>query len=146
MSKVTTVREDTGRRRVQTMNTEPSMTVQSDRDRSEIREILRRYRATGVADSLNRAQLTFRDVTAFEDFSDLMRQNVVAQGEFMKLPSKVREVFGHDVANWLDAANDGLDEVQTARLVKLGVLDAPEPPVAPGPPSSVETPDAQDSR
>lgn len=131
--KVQSVRESTGRKRVVTMNNEPSMTVQSERDRSEIREILRRYGATGVADSLRNAELVFRDVTAFDDFTDLMRQNAVAQEEFMKLPSKVRQVFNHDVAAWLDAANDGLDEAQTAKLVKLGVLDPPAAREAPAP-------------
>lgn len=134
--KVQSVRESTGRKRVVTMNNEPSMTVQSERDRSEIREILRRYGATGVADSLRNAELVFRDVTAFDDFTDLMRQNAVAQEEFMKLPSKVRQVFNHDVAAWLDAANDGLDEAQTAKVIKLGVVEASESRAVPAPPAA----------
>lgn len=119
-----------GRRtpRVQTINDEPSMTIQSQRDQSEIREILRRHSVTGVADLLAQSQLTYQDVSEFEDFADVMRQRREAESKFMTLPSKVREVFLHDADVWLDAAMDGLTEAQIARLTDLGVLgDAPTP-------------------
>jgi len=92
--------------RVQTVNDEPSKTVQSDVVRTEIRHILAKYRQTGVVEHMRNVDLQFRDVSEFEDFSDLMRQSKVAESVFMTLPSKVREVFGHDYAQWLDCAHD----------------------------------------
>lgn len=121
---------------------EPSRTIQSDVHRSEIKEIMRNYDATGVFMSLRSVDLTFRDVTEFEDYSDMARQAKAAEQAFMTLPSKLREVFDHDHHKWLDAAHDPdkLEELRPA-LEKRGFLEkvvtdpapaprepAPEPP------------------
>lgn len=125
MSQVVTRREN-GRKRVQTVNEEESRTVQGQRDEADIRKIIQRYQRDGVLINMAQVDLAFRDVTEFEDFSDLMRQTKEAEQAFMRLPSKVREVFNHSVVRWLDAAHDGLSEVQRGRLTELGVLDAVE--------------------
>lgn len=131
MTQVVTIREDTGRRRVQTLNEEPSKTVQSDRNQAEMRSILAKYEGVGIIDHMREVDLEFRDVSEFEDFADLMRQTKVAEAEFMRLPSKLREVFGHDVEEWLDVAHspERLEELRP-QLEKLGVWKEPE---APGP-------------
>lgn len=121
------------RPRVQTVNEEESLTVQSDRNRADIKMILQRYEATGGIVSMRDVDLAYRDVSEFEDFTDMMRQTREAEAAFMRLPSKVRELFHHDVMEWLDAAHGGLSEEQTAKLTELGVIEAvkkPEP-VAP---------------
>lgn len=118
-----TIREDTGRRRVQTVNEEPSRTVQSDRQRADIGHILEKYEQTGVLVNMREVDLEYRDVGEFSDFADMMHQVKAAEAAFLELPSKVRQVFDHDVARWLDAAHDGLDEFQTAKLTELGVLE-----------------------
>lgn len=112
------------RARVRTVNTEPSKTVQSDVTRTEIRHILAKYKQVGIIDHLRDVDLQFRDVTEFADFSDLMYQSKEAKKIFMSLPSKVREVFGHDVAKWLDAAHDPsqLEDLRP-QLEKLGVME-----------------------
>ena len=117
-------------RRVVTMNDEESRTVQQDKDNADIRKIMARYQATGVVDHLRAVDLAWRDVTEFTDMSDALRQSKDAEAQFMKLPSKLREAFDHDVGKWLDVAHDGVDhenhtEVR-GRLEKLGVLDTPE--------------------
>lgn len=127
-----TVREENGRRRVQTVNFGPSKTVQSDLVRADIREILKRFKAVGITDHLAQVDLVFRDVSEFTDFADMMRQTKEAEKAFMKLPSKLREVFEHDVMKWLDAAHDP-EKVEALRpqLEKLGVLKpAPVEPAA----------------
>lgn len=136
------------RPRVQTVNTDPSKTVTSELHKSEIRHILAKYKATGIVEHLRQVDLQFRDVTEFADFADLMHQSKEAEKVFMTLPSKVREVFDHDVAKWLDVAHDAakLDALRP-RLEALGVLGpvvapvtaaapvvapaVPAPPVAP---------------
>jgi hypothetical protein len=81
-------------------------TVQSDSESADINIIMKRFMNTGIVDQLNITEDMFPDVTEVGDFADVMRIAKDAEYEFMKLPSKVREVFKHDVANWLDTAHD----------------------------------------
>lgn len=119
--------------RVQTINDQPSLTVQSDAKRADIRQILKKYKQVGIVDHLNHVQARWADVTEFTDLSDALRQARVAEEEFMKLPSKVREIFNHDVTEWLDTAHDPAKrEAHRADFEKLGLIEtAPEgsPPV-----------------
>lgn len=124
---------------------EPSKTIQSDVHRSEIKEIMRNYDATGVFMSLRNVELTFRDVSEFSDYSDLAQQAKAAETAFMSLPSKLREVFDHDHAKWLDAAHDP-EKLEALRpeLERRGFLekvleavqDAPASEPASEPPAS----------
>lgn len=107
----------------QTVNAEPSMTIQGDAVEADIRTILKRHGISGIVEHLNEAQLHYGDITGFTDYAEAMRQVKSAEGAFMKLPSKVREVFDHDVAKWLDAANDGISDQQRSQLVKMGFLE-----------------------
>ncbi len=108
--------------RVQTINEEPSMTVQSDAHLADIKNIMAQYSETGM-ESLDEAELDFRDVSEFTDLADALQQAKLAEVQFLKLPSKVREVFEHDVAVWLDTAHD--DDKRQA-LVKAGFLEDPQ--------------------
>lgn len=133
------------RPRVRTLNEGESLTVQSDRVRSEMKHILAKYEATGVMVGLGQVDLVYKDVSEFEDYADMQLQLSEARAAFMRLPSKVREVFGHDVSNWLDAAHGRLSDAQRSALTELGVLEAvedpadvPAPPAAPQPPPASE--------
>lgn len=116
-----------GRPRVQTINTLPSKTIQSQADQADIKKILKKYRQVGIVDHLNDVKGRFMDVSEFTDLGDALRQVKVVEAEFMKLPSKVREVFNHDVAEYLDTAHD--PEKRQA-LIDAGVLEAPAAPPA----------------
>lgn len=94
------------RPRVQTVNTDPEVTVQSDGPRTEIRAILQKYQEVGIIDHMREVDLQFRDVTEFEDFRDVMVQAKVAENSFLRLPPAVRDLFDNDVARWLDVAHD----------------------------------------
>jgi len=129
--------ESARRARVRTVNTLPSRTVQSDVVRAEIKHILAKYRQVGVLEHMRNVDLQFRDVSEFSDFADVMYQSKVAESAFMRLPSKVREVFHHDVAEWLDAAHDKAKlDALLPELEKLGLVVAPPaPPAAPAAPA-----------
>lgn len=110
--------------RVQTVNTLPDKTVQSDVHRTEIRHILAKYRQVGIVEHMREVDLVYKDVSEFVDFADLMFQSKEAEKRFMGLPSKVREVFDHDVSKWLDAAHDPEKlEALRPQLEKLGVME-----------------------
>ena len=129
-----------GRRRVVTVNNKDSKTVQGDVNQAEIKNILANYEVTGIVQHMRNVDLAYRDVSEFTDMSDALQQIKEAEGKFMELPSKLREVFDHDVAKWLDAAHDP-EKIEALRpqLEKLGVLDpievtpAAEAPVTPAP-------------
>ncbi len=111
------------RSQFQTHNTEPPRTITSDAAGADINEILKQYDGVGVLASLNKAELQFLDVSEFTDYADAMRHTRLAEVEFMKLPSKVREIFDHDVAVWLDTAHD--DDKREA-MMEAGLIERPK--------------------
>ncbi len=113
-----------GRKRFQTVNKDPSETVQSDAHLADIHNIMRSYGQQGM-EMLDETKLQFRDVTGFSDLADALNQAREAEVEFLKLPSKVREIFDHDVAVWLDTAHD---QDKRAALVEQGFLKAADVP------------------
>lgn len=108
-----------GRPRVQTVNDGPEVTVQSDTHLVDLNRIMEKYRRTGLVEALDETEAKFMDCTAFQDYADVMRTAKEAEMEFMKLPSKVREIFHHDVAEWLDTAHD---EKKREALVAAGAI------------------------
>lgn len=112
----------------QTFNDLPSETVQTDAHLADINKILGKYREFGITDSLNLAEKTFRDVTELPDYSEAMREIRKAEMQFMELPSKVREMFNHDVAEWLDAAEDPEKRHELVRKGFIKDLENPEHP------------------
>ncbi len=114
-----------GRPRVQTVNEEESMTIQSDAHLADMKNILAQFGAGGMQD-LDEAALQFSDVSSFTDLQDAMNQAKAAEIEFMKLPSKVREIFNHDVAVWLDTAHD--KEKRDALVAAGFIQKVPEDP------------------
>mgnify|MGYP000568535104 CR=1 FL=1 len=132
-----------GKPRVQTINEDEMITVQSDAMLADIHHVLGQWSPYGLKQNLDAAEVQFADITHFTDFADAMLHAKQAEEVFMQMPSKVREVFNHDVAEWLDSAHD---ETKRQKLIDLGILPAPEPetppaapePVPPAPPPAAE--------
>lgn len=116
------VLDSRGKPGVKTVNNDPSETVQSDAHLTDIHNIMAQFGEGGHV-GLDEAALLYADVSEFTDLQDAMKQAHYAEKEFLKLPSKVREVFGHDVAVWLDTAHD---EDKRDELVKAGFLEPRE--------------------
>lgn len=131
------VLDSRGKERVQTINTLPSKTVKSDRDLTDIRTIIGKIEGGGVVENLGLTERQFVDVKDLTDFADVMRVTREAELEFMKLPSKTREKFGHDVAQYLDAAHD---QEKRDALIAAGVIEAPKGPVEAAQPDATEGP------
>ncbi len=125
-----------GRPRVQTVNDDPSKTVQSDAYLADISNILAKHHV-GVQRSLDEAELVYRDVSEFKDFQDVMNETIRAKEEFMKLPPRARRIFENDVTVWLDTAHD---DDKREELVAAGILKGPVvASTDPGPPPIRET-------
>ena len=125
---------DTTRRkaRIATDNSLPSKTVQSDVNRAEIRHIVQRFEATGIVDHMRDVDLKFEDITDFSDYGDAMQKLKEAERRFMELPSKLREVFNHNVGEWLDTAHDQAKfDALRPQFEKLGLLEPATPPATP---------------
>lgn len=107
-----------GKRRYQTVNNDDPITIQSDAHLADVNRIMETFLKTGTG-MLDDAALRYQDVSDFTDLGDALRQARDAEIEFMKLPSKVREVFDHDVATWLDSAHD---QEKRDALVEAGFI------------------------
>lgn len=121
-----------GKPRVVTEFHDESLTDQSQYELTRIDKIMGRYGVTGLVDHLADVDEMFLDVTELpEDYQAVLEYSANAVAEFMKLPSKVRELFSHDVAVWLDAAHD--EELRNEILAKApGELARAGIRVAPG--------------
>ena len=103
-----------------------SQTDQTQAKKGDINEVLRRYRQVGIVEHLNQVDAQFLDVTELpQDYKQVLDYTRLAEEEFMRLPSKLREVFNHDVAEWLDAAHASPEE-QDAILAKAGLGGTPD--------------------
>jgi len=124
-----------GKPRFQTVNEEPSKTIQSDAHMADIKHILGQFGHTGIMESLQNADDLYMDVSEFTDYTTMHAQAEEAKEHFMKLPSKVREVFDHDVFEWLDAAHDPEKGARAhSELTARGLIPTPEEEVPPAPP------------
>lgn len=103
-----------------------SKTVQSDAHLADIQEILKQFGVVGLAQNLDAAEAQYMDVSEFTDYADMMKHVRTAEQEFMTLPSKIREIFDHDVYKWLDTAHD---ERRIAARSKDGRADDKPVPV-----------------
>lgn len=120
------VRDHLGRETIRTsFEGEETLTVQSEAQQADIGFILGQYKAVGIVSNLNTAEARFADISEMTDYADAMLMAKEAETEFLKLPSKMREIFGHDVGNWLDTAHD---KDKRDALVAAGFIEAPDDP------------------
>jgi len=109
----------------------PSLTIQADKDRTDIRNVVARA-MRGKSTSVHLLQGESRDISDLPSYMEAM--NVVARANqmFEQLPSALRDRFGNDPRKLL-AFMDNKDNLDEAR--KLGLVK-PEP-TAPTPPEPI---------
>lgn len=129
-----------GKKRSQfwTVNDEEDLCVQSDKHLASIQTILKKFNIGGQ-DMLDDVEGAFMDVSEFTDFHDLNIQTKEAEAAFMKLPSKVREIFDHDVYTWLDSAHDQEKRDELVARGFLKVVEADPKTSTPGTPGGPES-------
>lgn len=102
-----------------------SRTVQSHAKGTDVNEIVRQFKVTGVVPQGVRRP-TYGDFDHIGDYRDAMDAMLVAQKAFMAMPAKVRERFNNDPAEFVAFCSDdaNLDEM---RKLGLAVPAAPKP-------------------
>jgi len=94
------------RPRVQTVNDKPSMTVQSDVVRTEIRHVLAKYRQTGLISRSSMAPVEFGSDVGFATYADAHAALERAAEEFLKLPPEIRLELGNDPGRYAEISSE----------------------------------------
>lgn len=108
---------------------EPSLTDQSQYKDTDINNIVRKFQVTGLLDSPGSVPfetLQYGDATLLPDYQTALDLVNNVQEEFSSLPSEVREKFGHDPMQLLDALQD---PSKKEMLQDIGLLSKPVDPV-----------------
>lgn len=107
--------------------TQPSATMQNFKDDADINCIINRFETTGVLVDptvpVSRVP-QFGDFSELPSFQDAQNVMVVANNAFSALPSKIRERFGNDPANYfsfVQGLKEGSDEYDEA--IRLGIIN-----------------------
>ena len=120
--------EGNGRRKVVTINDEPSITQQQFREQADINEIMKKYKKTGDwPQSVSRG--AFMDTTNLPSYQEALDVVRAAESAFIELPAKVRRRFDNnpqelisfleDPKNNQEAINLGLKEPNLNELQNL---------------------------
>jgi phage internal scaffolding protein len=121
-----------GRLRVVTLNDQPSLTIQSDREGCDLRAILERFKVTGVLAYQASGKVPFDgDYINAPSFEDAQNMIARATASFEALPSSFRKRFGNDPVELIKFLDDPLNRDEA---VKLGLVKAPVKEPEPTPP------------
>lgn len=107
---------------------EPSLTDQSQYKDTDINNIVRRYQTTGLLDSPGSVPfetLQYGDATLLPDYQTALDLVNNVQEEFSSLPSEIRDKFGHDPMQLLEALQD---PTKKEMLQDIGLISTPADP------------------
>jgi len=123
------------RYRVQVSFPPPGRTKQSFKDECDVNTIMRRYEATGILPE-PRGVPQYLDVSSI-DFQEAQFFIAAANSRFFSLPSRIRDRFENDPAQFLAFMEDSRN-AQEAR--ELGLVPTPQPSPARSSEAIVEAP------
>lgn len=113
---------------------EPTLTVQSSKDECDLNVIIRKYWRTGELPGVK--QGVYADISQLGDLAYCLDVVDRAEAAFMDLPADVRRALDDDPVKLVSLAADKSPEA-TAKLVSLGLVDAPKPATPSSQPASV---------
>lgn len=111
---------------VGTVNKEPSLTRQSEKNDADINVILARYEKTGII-PVDQREALFLDVSQLDDYQTVLEHVRRTEEFFARLPATTRAAFDNSASVFLDQA---VDPLQRGKLVELGLLEADASPKA----------------
>lgn len=107
---------------VKTVNDEPSMTVQSERDKCDLNIIKSIYDKTGIMNNVRTDEPKYGDFTSSREYHELLFRAQQAQDDFMLLDAHIRARFDNDPGKLLDFV---ANPENAAMAVELGLMRAP---------------------
>lgn len=121
------------------------LTRQEFAEECDVNTIMARYQKTGVMPQGDR-QPSYDDYSDVTDYQSALNKIIEAEEAFFDLPSRIRERFKNDPAEYVSAIQQAqTDDKVKSELVDLGILRPPAPAassVPPAPPSAEPTPGA----
>lgn len=84
---------------------DPSRTVQAQKDDADINVIVKRFGVTGQLPSAIRLP-EYGDFNGISDFREAVEAVQLAEREFLKVPAEERAKFNHDPQAWLAFVSD----------------------------------------
>lgn len=112
----------------------PSLTVQADKDKCCINNIMARWRKTGLVDHITAHRGQYGDFASGADFTAAMNVVAAATQSFGQLPAELRKRFSNDPAEFLNFVSD---ESNFDEMVKMGLANA-RPVPAPSAPQNAD--------
>lgn len=111
------------------MTIPPSMTKQEFVRECDINNVIKQYKTQGMVTHINAkaAQGAFTDLPDSVDFQESLHIIMVAENAFMSLPSKIRDRFGQDPAEFLAFLNDPKNQDEARRLGILKPIEVKDP-------------------
>lgn len=106
---------------------EPSLAQQNFKDEVDINYILEKFKVTGQVPQGVRLP-EYGDFTGITNYRQAMDAVLTAREEFLQVPAKIRERFGHSPQAFLDFCSDPANKDE---LVKMGLspkVEVPKPP------------------
>lgn len=102
---------------------DPSLTVQSDKDDADINVLVERF-GIGFVDPHDVRQPLYGDFTGVVDYQSALHAIQAADESFMSMSAKVRSRFDNDPQKFLAFVNDPANK---AEAVELGLVEKPLP-------------------
>ena len=111
--------------RRQFMNDEPSLTIQSAADETDINVMIARYQKTGSfhgSTNMPTVRPEFGDFVGVPEYQNAMNILLQAHDQFAALPANIRDRFGNSPEKYLAFLSDTSNKEEA---IKLGLVNAP---------------------
>jgi len=112
-------RRSNGRLRVQTVNNEPSMTIQSEKDNCDINKIVAKFKSTGLMTNVVAVQATSGDFSDIVDYQTACNAVIAAEDAFSALPATIRKRFDNSPGQFLAFIDDANNR---SEAISLGLI------------------------
>lgn len=99
--------------------TKPSLTIQSEKKKCCINNIMARYAKTGQIDHMRDIVPKYQDAAYVGTFQDAMNIVATAQQSFELMPAELRKKFDNDPATFISFVADPDNKTD---LIKLGLV------------------------
>lgn len=113
---------DNGTLCVRTINNEPSMAIQSERDKCDLNVIQAIYDKTRIMNNIRTDQPRYGDFTSSRELHDVLLRAQEAQEDFMLLDAQIRARFKNDPGLLLDFVRNPNNREEA---IKMGLITAP---------------------